>query len=425
MLSFAPKSLIRFAAILLVTTCFCSVEAQVPNKSPAATKFSRINEVVEKWTPDRHLFVKGDLGVGAVQLDELESWLDTNAPHWVIVLLNNANGETYSGADGHTYIGMDAVEHALGKGLTNRTDFGKFTHPQTGELDGTVFVLFLKERKFSYFASDAQSRRNLGDGNWIGQLDQPAVRAMRSGGRVVDAVKETVKSIDQQLARKISSEKADAERVQAELARALESLKSSAAHTLTQIDDVKMAAAEFVQKRSAAKGPLVHPPLEKWREELATIQAEANTENVRDLQQRLAKLDDAISIYLNGYAEVSGLETQVKQLNSKVKLVAKTSAAESAIADAKKALEQAESLADSGEFGIADVLHKADAAIATGESIVASEQARIEREQLVRSWIRRTIVIMLVLVALMIAAIFVDIESTATRYYAKGVSDPR
>ena len=404
MFSSAQISVIRFAVIVFSATC-CIVEAQVPNKSPAATKFSRIEDVVEKWTPDRHLFVKGDLGVGSVQLDELESWLDANAPHWVIVLLNNANGETYSGADGRSYIGMDAVEHALGKGLTNRTDFGKFTHPQTGELDGTVFVLFLQERKFSYFASDAQSRRNLGDGNWIGQLDQPAVRAMRSGGRIIDAVKETVKSIDQQLARRISSEKADAERVRAELARALESLKSTAAHTLTQIDDVKIAAADYVQKHNAAKGPLVHPPLDKWREEIATIQAEASTENVRDLQQRLAKLDDAISIYLNGYAEVSGLEIQFKQLNSKVQLVSHTSAAKSSVTDAKKAIEQAESLASSGEFGIADALHQADAAIATGQSIVASENARIEREQLIRSWVRRTIAIMLVLVALVVAAV--------------------
>ncbi len=46
----------------------------------------------------------------------------------------------------------------------NRTDFGNLVHPKTGERDGAVFVLFLQERKFSYYASDAQDRRNLGDG---------------------------------------------------------------------------------------------------------------------------------------------------------------------------------------------------------------------------------------------------------------------
>lgn len=394
------------AAILVcIGTCQSSAFAQVPNKSPSATKISRVGDVVEKWTPDRHLFVKGDLGVGAVQLDELESWLDANAPHWVIVLMNNANGETYSGADGGSYTGMDAVEHALGKGLSNRTDFGKFSNPQTGELDGTVFVLFLQERKFSYFASDAQNRRNLGDGNWIGQLDQPAVRAMRSGGRILDAVKETVKSIDQQLARKIAAEKADAERVKLELARALDSLKSSIAHSVTLIDDVKLASAEFVQKHSNAKGPLAQPPLEKWRQEIATIEGDASAANVRDLQQRLSKFDDAISLYLNGYAEASGLETQVKELNAKVQKISQTSATAAAVTDAKKSLEDAEKLAKNGDFGIGEALQKADVAIESGQAIVASEQASREREQLVRTWVRRTIIAMLVIVALVIAGI--------------------
>ncbi len=385
--------------------CLSPAEAQLPNKSPAATKFSRINDVIEKWTPDRHLFVKGDLGVGPVQLDELESWLDVNAPHWVVVLMNNANGETYSGADGGTYTGMDAVEHALGKGLSNRTDFGKFSNPQTGELDGAVFVLFLQERKFSYYASDAQHRRNLGDGNWIGQLDQPAVRAMRSGGRILDAVKETVKSIDQQLTRKIGSEKADAERVKLELARALESLKSSVAHSLTLVDEVKLAFAEYVKKHSAAKGPLAQPSLEKWRQELAVIEADANAENVRELQQRLAKIDDAISIYLNGYAEAAGLEPQVRQLNSNMQIISRTSATAADVALARKSIAEAEALANSGDFGIPEALQKADNAIASGQSTVAAESARIEREQLVQSWVRRTIVLMLAIIVLIMAAI--------------------
>lgn len=422
MLSLAQNPLFRLAAFVMATACFSTAEAQVPNKSPAATKFSRINEVIEKWTPDRHLFVKGDLGIGPGQLDELEGWLDANAPHWVIVLMNNANGETYSGADGGSYTGMDAVEHALGKGLSNRTDFGKFAHPQTGELDGTVFVLFLQERKFSYFASDAQNRRNLGDANWIGQLDQPAVRAMRSGGRILDAVKDTVKSIDQQLTRKISSEKADAERVKLELARALESLKSSIAHSVTLIDDVKLAAAEYVQKHSSAKGPLTQPPLEKWRQEVAVIEADANSENVRDLQQRLSKVDDAISVYLNGYADASGLEDQVKELNSEVQMVSQTSAAASTVADAKKAIQEAKDLADSGEFGIREALQKADTALVAGQSIVASEYARIERDQLVRSWVRRTIIVMLVLGALVIAAILLILNRRRRSIMAKALA---
>lgn len=400
------NSAVRLVA--MITGCFVclsATDAQVPNKSPAATKFSRIEDVIEKWTPDRHLFVKGDLGVGAVQLDELEGWLDANAPHWVVVLMNNANGETFQAADGSSYTQMDAVEHALGKQLSNRTDFGKFANPQTGELDGTVFVLFLQERKLSYYASDAQHRRNLGDGNWIGQLDQPAIRAMRSGGRIVDAVKDTVKSIDQQLARKISSEKADAERIRLELSRALDSLKSSVANSGSMIDEVKLASAGFLAKHPAAKGPLAHPPLENWRQEISTIDAEANSENVRDLQQRLAKVDDAISSYLTSYAETAGLDEEIKQLRSKVQAVAKTKAAAPSVSEAEKAFEEAEKIADNGDLGLSDALKKAETAISNGQAVVAAEYARLEREHLIRSWIRRTIAVMLALMVSLVAGI--------------------
>ncbi len=393
----------------LVLSFFCipKTHSQVPNKSPAATKFSRIEEVIDKWTPDRRLFVKGDLGVGSVQLDELESWLDTNAPHWVIVLMNNAMGESFTGADGRSYGGMDAVEHALGKGLSNRTDFGEFTHPKTGELDGTVFVLFLQERKFSYYASDAQNRRNLGEGNWVGQLDQPAVRAMRSGGRILDAVKDTVRSIDQQLARSIDNEVAIAERVKLELQRALDGLKSSSAHSLTLIDEVKLAAADFRQKHPSAKGPLAQPTLDRWREAITTIQADATTENVRELQQQLAKIDDAMATHLNGYAEAKGLDAQVKQIKSKLKLLADTPAAASSVSDANKALSEAEKLANEGTLGIGEALQKAETALANGQSILEAERARLEREELVRSWVRRTILMMLLLIALVIGAILI------------------
>ena len=37
-------------------------------------------DVIEKWNPDQHLYVKGDLGIGTKQLESLEQWLDEQAP---------------------------------------------------------------------------------------------------------------------------------------------------------------------------------------------------------------------------------------------------------------------------------------------------------------------------------------------------------
>ncbi|MFN9917573.1 MAG: hypothetical protein ACK53L_33620, partial [Pirellulaceae bacterium] len=90
--------------------------------------------------------------------------------------------------------------------MNNQTGFAGLLHPVTQERDAAVFVLFLRERKFSYYSSDAQDKRKLGKSRWIGDLDQPAIRAMRNGGRIVDAVKDTVRSIDDSLEAKIRSE---------------------------------------------------------------------------------------------------------------------------------------------------------------------------------------------------------------------------
>ncbi len=401
-----PKSrcsLMLLIGLLLFTYDVARVAAQQP--STTATQFNRINEVIERWSPDRHLFVKGDLGIGPAQLDGLESWLDANAPHWIVVLMKNASGERYLAADGNSYAGMDAVEHALGKDLNNRTDFGTLTHPQTGERNGAVFVLFLEERKFSYYASDAQDRRNLGDGHWIGQLDQPAIRAMRSGGRILDAVKDTITSIDQQLARRISTEVADAERAKLELQRALESLKSSIAHTRSMIDDVKIASAEFRKDHSAANGTLAQPPLDQWREEVAAIETDPQPENVRALQQRLARTDDAILSHLNGYSAAQGFEVQKKLMSAKLNMLADTPGTDTAVADGRAALAAAEKIVAAGELGVEAELSKADAAIEEGQHLVGLERARIEREALVRRWVWYTVVVMLAIILLTVVAI--------------------
>jgi len=160
---------------------------------------ARAAEVASVWRPDQRLYVKGNLGVGASPLAEFEQWLDTHAAHWVVVLVEQADDERYTDAEGRSYQGVEAVSQALGKGLMNQTAFGQQSHPRTGERDAAFFVLHLKERRLSYYGSEAQDRRGLGEEQWIGNLDGPAIAAMRSGGRVLDAARDTITHISRQL----------------------------------------------------------------------------------------------------------------------------------------------------------------------------------------------------------------------------------
>ncbi len=211
---------------LLLAIWFSSLARAQPALRSGVTQIASAEDVIRLWTPERHVFVKGDIGVGNSQLLALQDWIQANAPHWTVVLMDSAANESFRAPDGRDYRGLDAVEYALGYGLSNRTGFGKLENPQTHERDGAVFVLFLKERKFSYFASDAQDRRGMGEANWVGQLDQPAFRAMRSGGRIVDAAKDTIESINSRLKTAIQAESDALQRAERERARAVEELKA-------------------------------------------------------------------------------------------------------------------------------------------------------------------------------------------------------
>lgn len=190
--------------------------------------------VVRVWSASQHLYVKGDVGASDEQLRELEEWLTEQAPHWTVVLLESAEGESFTDAEGTGFEGMDAVLHALGKGLSNRTRFGSLKHPRTGEQDGAIFVLSMADRNLSYFGSRAQDRRGLGEDRWKGQLDAPAIAAMRDGGRILDAARDTVVSIDARLATAIEREVAEAERLRASLGEQLRALPAEVDALLAQ-----------------------------------------------------------------------------------------------------------------------------------------------------------------------------------------------
>ncbi len=386
----------------------CHAQA-VPNLQlkGGVTQIQRVEDVIDNWQPNRHVFIKGDIGVGRRQLDELQDWISKNAPHWTVVLMESAGDERYRAADGRDYQGLDAVEHALGNGLSNRTGFGNLENAKTGESDGAIFVLFLRERKFSYFGSDAQDRRGLGESAWMGQLDQPAFRAMRGGGRIVDAARDTIKSIDARLGQAIQSEADTAARAERERERAVEEVRRGLKATGERVEQVKLEAANFRQKNTTATGPLSAPPLAAWQTELDAISDELTPDTARDMNQRLSRLNDAVERNLNGYASVHGLDDREKALN--LRLVALEQSPSGVAADnvsaIKKLFSQAKQNAQAGELGIEETLVQIDASLQAGQLLVDGETAALRQAQLRAMWIRRTVWFMLGLVGLVIAAV--------------------
>ncbi len=83
-----------------------------------AVSFLSVRDIVSGWTQDQHLWTSGNVHVTAANLGELEAWLDENGKNWTVVLIESSRNQQYQGRSG-----MDAVEYALGKGLSNETTF--------------------------------------------------------------------------------------------------------------------------------------------------------------------------------------------------------------------------------------------------------------------------------------------------------------
>lgn len=288
---------------------------------------SSVEEVFVDWRPDQRLYVKGDLGVGESQLAGLEQWLDQNGTNWIIVLMDAAAGERFTDASGRSFRDMDAVEHRLGKGLPAQTEFGSWADSRTGERSGAFFVLFLKERKFSYYGSDVYDNRSLGENRWKGNLDKPAITAMRGGGRVVDAAKDTVSSIDQQLDRKIAAAERQVrqalEKAKAREARLESEAQGSYEAAQQQLSNLVSQVERMRESDSALTGEVVQPDVVDWTAQLASAESnlsradyEASTALANEVIEGVSRAQQEIDRYRNAGGIMDGLESDLTRMRS-------------------------------------------------------------------------------------------------------------
>lgn len=371
------------------------------------TQIDKVQDVLSSWSPERHLYVKGNVGASANQLRELEAWLANNGPHWTIVLLDNADGEYYVAADGRPLFGIDAVEVALGMGLSNQTNFGELVHPVTHETDGAIFVLMLKNRKFSYFGSEAQDRRGLGESHWFGELDQPAVRAMRSGGRVLDAVRDTVKSINQRLERMVQAETETARNAELEQQRDFQTATEAALHLREVYDQVQEDAKAFRESNTAATGQLANPPLPEWKARLDELASQTKLETASKTLPQLRQLATELDQYLNGYAAVRGYPEHRKELEGQIsELVrAPNSVANGMVIKARKELEFADVKFRNGDLDLIEQMRGFEPMLREADQLIDAEKKRIEEQTKFRRMVRQVIATISSLFGLLLAGI--------------------
>lgn len=385
---------------LRTNSCFAQ-----PAISGAVTSFRAIDEVIDKWRPDRQLFIHGNIGVGDRQLQELAQWLATNGPHWTVVLMDSANGQVYQSIQGDRFKDLGAVESALGNGLSNLTDFGKLLHPETKESDGAIFILSLQERQFSYFASDAQDTRDLGEAHWVGELDQPARRAMRSGGRIVDAVKDTIKNIDGKLSRIIQAEKNAQVQKEQQRQRLLVQAKTELNELRLSIGEVEAAGLAFAKEFPQATGALAKPPTADWLTQVKALEQKLDIETVSVVEQEHAKLESEVSRYLSAYAARKGFKQEREAARIHLTSLSRSSSprAVNIVTETQQILDKSQQQLENGELEFVNSLSTTESQLKRGDSVVAEEEQRRQLAEMQSRWVRATSIIILSIVALVVA----------------------
>ena len=319
---------LTLSCILLVFYSGNVVQGQFPidiqaEKNPVSGganyfPFADIEKVIQKWSADQHLYVQGNLGLSDSQLMKLESWLQQNGPHWTVILMEDASQQRYVNEEGRVETNMDAVELSI----SDLMELGSFTsqiHPVSGEQDGAVFILFLKQRKFSYRSSDAQRRRGLGQDRWIGKLDRSAFRAMRGGGRILDAVRDTVSSINKPLSRAIVSEQKIAEQKRLQRQRKISEMLARLKEVENKIGRIQSSAATVKQAHPNSTADMTQPDIVSITKQVSEIRANLKQENASlgKIQKTTNQANNASDDWINLYREYEGFEVSEKQLQQR------------------------------------------------------------------------------------------------------------
>lgn len=244
--------------------------------SERAVAFKGVTEMVGDWQGDQHVYVRGKLGVPQKSLDAFEKWLDENGKNWTVILMQNAQGQSWKDTRGVSYYGMDAVENAVGRGLSNNEKFSELLDADDEKRNGAIFVLFLEERKFSYFGEAAYDARFLGEDAWVGNLDHSARQAMRGGSGVVNAAKDTIKVIDAKLKRAKTEEVQRRERAKVEKTETQAWVMREAKAMEVSLKSLAKQAGEIKAVAGAEGGDLANPPLNDWQQVISEAQGNPN-----------------------------------------------------------------------------------------------------------------------------------------------------
>lgn len=298
----------------------------------APVQVGRPEELLTAWSEKNHVYLVGSSPLDSAQAAELDRWLGAKYPNWTVVLSNDVRNFRYTDLDGRALVADEALEYFLGQKLAR-----KFTvvHPETKSAYGAVFALTLNPRSLIYISPDTHDQYQLsGEEHWQGNLDQPAVRAMRNGGNVMEAARGVISNIESALAGRIAQRKnqAEARRREAEERKRQFELRIGTAKL--SLEALRQEAAA-VLGRTEIHGVLTEPPIDSLQIRLDQIARSGE-------QQALDLFEGQIRSWRNELAGLDAGRTELSRLQAERAKMAPDAALDQALSDAGQSVERAE-----------------------------------------------------------------------------------
>lgn len=271
---------------------------------PAAgqVRVSTIQETIERWKPEAHIYVMGDVGLQDAALADLEAWLKDR--QWTVLLVQDAAGQQFQEVGGGIRGEQEAIEYGTGQGIARAPGFAP---------DGAILSIVLAQRALYYTAGPERDSRGLGEAAFRDNLDQWAIAALRNGGDLVSAVKDTVTNVDTRLEWAIFQEQAQAAEMLAQARRQIEAAEAA----ITLVEE-KAAAL-----RSAPPHPqegLALPGTAPLREETERARSllEKSPVDARQVADQVIwnaeALKGRIDLYPAGAVTLDGLRNRLQRL---------------------------------------------------------------------------------------------------------------
>ena len=183
----------RLSTILILLVFLAGGKLWGQGEAAKVAHVETVDEVLAAAKSGKRLILHQDPQLSAAQVNRLSIFL-AQYPNWHMVISGDATSARYTDLAGDSWIGLDALEHGVGKELLGNGPLSEIKHPESGKSHGAAVLLSLKPKGMHLGLGDHYGEMGIDQDD--DELFIGAVNYLRSGLRVSDALESLVTTVE-------------------------------------------------------------------------------------------------------------------------------------------------------------------------------------------------------------------------------------